>query len=66
MTIQGAIWSFRIAVETWRSAADKAVPAGIVMLHSVRGAKELSDVVASNAHDAVHHRWDLKRILHAR
>jgi hypothetical protein len=66
VAIQGAIWSFRIAVETWRSAVDEAVPAGIVMLHSVRGAMELSDVVASNAHDAVHHRWDLKRILHAR
>jgi hypothetical protein len=62
--LQGALWSFRIAVDTWLNAVHEAVPAGIVMLHSVRGAMELSDVVASNAHDCVHHRWDLTRILH--
>jgi len=65
VALQGATWSFRIAVESWLRAVDEAVPAGIVMLHSVRGAMDLADVVASNAHDAVHHRWDLKRILHA-
>ena len=64
VALQGALWSFRIAVENWLSAVDEAVPAGIVMLHSERGAMELSDVLASNAHDAFHHRWDLTRILH--
>ncbi len=64
VALEGAIWSFRIAVEAWSSAVDEAVPAGVVMLHSVRGAMELSDVVASNAHDAFHHSWDLSRILH--
>jgi len=63
VALQGATWSFRIAVETWRRAVDEAVPAGIVMLHSVRGAMDLSDVVLSNAHDAFHDRWDLTRIL---
>jgi hypothetical protein len=63
--LQGATWSFRIAVESWLSALDEAIPAGVVMLHSERGAMEISDVVASNAHDAFHHRWDLTRILHA-
>jgi hypothetical protein len=66
VALEGAIWSFRIAVENWLSAVDEAVPAAIVMLHSERGAMELSDVVASNAHDAAHHRWDLGRILHHR
>ncbi len=66
VALQGATWSFRIAVENWLSAVNEAVPAGIVMLHSERGAMELSDVVASNAHDAYHHRWDLTRILHNR
>jgi len=64
VALQGATWSFRIAVENWLSAVDEAVPTGIVMLHSERGAMELSDVVASNAHDAFHHRWDVTRILH--
>ncbi len=66
VALQGALWSFRIAVENWLSAVDEAVPAGIVILHSERGAMELSDVLASNAHDASHHRWDLTRILHDR
>ena len=66
VALQGATWSFRIAVENWLIAVDEADPAGVVMLHSERGAMELSDVVASNAHDAFHHRWDLTRILHAR
>jgi hypothetical protein len=66
VALQGATWSLHIAVENWLSAVDEADPAGIVMLHSERGAMELSDVVASNAHDAYHHRWDLTRILHDR
>ena len=66
VALQGGLWSFRIAIENWLSAVDEAVPRGIVMLHSQRGAMELSDVVASNAHDAFHHRWDLSRILHER
>jgi hypothetical protein len=64
IALQGATWSFRIAVANWLAALDEAEPAGVVMLHSVRGAMELPDVVASNAHDAFHHRWDLARMLH--
>jgi hypothetical protein len=66
VALQGATWSFRIAAENWLRAVNEAVPAGIVMLHSERGAMELSDVVASNAHDAFHHHWDVTRILHER
>jgi hypothetical protein len=66
VALQGATWSFRSAITDWLSAVDEAAPAGIVMLHSERGAMELSDVVASNAHDACHHRWDVTRILHER
>ncbi|HEY3843754.1 MAG TPA: hypothetical protein VGL48_10940 [Acidimicrobiales bacterium] len=66
VALQGATWSFRIAVENWLKAVDEANPAEVVLLHSERGAMELSDVVASNAHDAFHHRWDLTRILHRR
>jgi hypothetical protein len=64
IALQGAIWSFRIAVANWLSALEEAEPAEVVMLHSERGAMELADVVASNAHDAFHHRWDMARILH--
>ncbi len=57
VALQGAIWSFGSAVENWFRT--------VVMLHSERGAMDLSDVVASNVHDAYHHRWDVTRILGA-
>jgi hypothetical protein len=64
IALQGVTWSFRIAVASWLAAVEEAEPARVVMLHSERGSMELADVVASNAHDAFHHRWDLARILH--
>ena len=64
IALQGAQWSLRIAVEDWLSAVEEAESARVVMLHSERGAMEIPDVVASNAHDSYHHRWDLTRILH--
>ena len=64
VALQGATWSLRIAVASWLAAVEEADQQGVVMLHSERGAMELCDVVASNAHDAFHHRWDLARILH--
>jgi hypothetical protein len=63
VALEGARWSLRIAVEDWLIAVEEAKPADVVMLHSERGEMELFDVVASNAHDAYHHRWDLTRIL---
>jgi hypothetical protein len=65
IALRGATWSFRISVANWLAAVEEAAPAEIVMLHSERGAMELTDVVASNAHDAFHHCWDLRRILHS-
>ncbi len=66
VALQGATWSLRIAVDDWLTAVVEAESAGVVMLHSERGAMDISDVVASNAHDSHHHRWDLTRILHGR
>lgn len=63
VALKGATWSLRIAVTNWLAVVEEADPAGVVVLHSERGAMELSDVVTSNAHDAFHHRWDLTRIL---
>lgn len=64
VALQGAQWSLRRAVEGWLRAMDDAASANVVMLHSERGAMDLADVVASNAHDSRHHCWDLARILH--
>jgi hypothetical protein len=64
VALLGATWSLHIAVESWLAAVAEADRAGVVVLHSARGAMDLSDVVASNAHDSHHHRWDLTRILY--
>ena len=66
VALEGARWSLRIAVESWLGAVEEADLVGVVMLHADRGAMDVSDVVASNAHDSHHHRWDLTRILHSR
>jgi hypothetical protein len=56
--IQGATWSFRVAVENRVSAVDQADPRRSCHAPLRRGAMEFSDVVVSNAHDAFHHRWE--------
>ncbi len=66
IALPGATWSLRMAVESWLRAVEEADRPGFVVLHSERGAMEISDVVASNVHDSYHHRWDLTRILHDR
>jgi hypothetical protein len=63
VALEGARWSLRIAVGAWLDAVAEAKLAEVVVLHSERGAMELFDVVASNAHDAYHHCWDVTRIL---
>jgi hypothetical protein len=63
VALRGATWSLRIAVTTWLEAVAEADRAEVVVFHSERGVMNLFDVVASNAHDVVHHRWDLGRIL---
>ena len=63
VALEGARWSLRIAVGAWLDAVAEAKLAEVVVRHSERGAMDLFDVVASNAHDAYHHRWDMTRIL---
>jgi hypothetical protein len=63
VALEGAKWSLRSSVESWLTAVEEAKRARVVVLHSERGVMELFDVVASNAHDADHHRLDLTRIL---
>jgi hypothetical protein len=63
VALEGAKWSLRLAIESWLVAVEEARSVGVVILHSERGAMELFDVAASNAHDSQHHRWDISRIL---
>jgi hypothetical protein len=44
-------------------AVDQATAADVVLHHPERGDLTVADVVRSNAHDAFHHGWDIKRSL---
>lgn len=59
--IQAAMWSLTRSVEDWLGAIKASATSGVVLVHPERGEMTLSDVVASNVHDAIHHQWDVKR-----
>lgn len=61
--LQGALWTLRRAVDNWLAAIEEARVAGVVLRHPVRGALSLAEVAGANAHDAVHHAWDLDKTL---
>jgi hypothetical protein len=50
-------------VAGWQHAVGRTVRTGVVLIHPERGPQTLADVVATNAHDAFHHRWDIERSL---
>jgi hypothetical protein len=61
--IQAAMWSLTRSVDDWLSSVEATPSSGVVLAHSVRGELTLSDVVLSNAHDALHHQWDIERTV---
>ena len=61
--IQAALWSLTRSVDDWLSSVESAPSSGVVLVHPVRGELTLSDVVLSNAHDALHHQWDIERTI---
>lgn len=61
-SLLGALWSLERAAGDWLEAVTMA-PAELTMIHPDRGEISLGDIVRSNAHDAVHHVWDIRRSL---
>jgi len=61
--IQAAMWSLTRSVDDWLRSVEVSPDSGVVMVHPVRGELTLSDVVLSNAHDAMHHLWDIERTV---
>jgi hypothetical protein len=59
--VHGALWSLRSAVEEWLAAVAIATRAGVILDHPDRGPQTVTDVVRTNAHDAFHHEWDIRR-----
>ncbi len=61
--LAAALWSLGRSVTDWLDAVDRADSTGVVLIHPDRGGQTLAEVMASNAHDGVHHRWDIERSL---
>lgn len=53
------------AVSAWSDVVPRAVNEGVVLWHARRGEQRPEDVARNNAHDAMHHVWDVRRILRA-
>jgi hypothetical protein len=65
VTLASALWSLGRAIADWMAAIDQAGEADVVLQHPERGDLALADVVRSNAHDAFHHAWDIRRSVAA-
>jgi hypothetical protein len=63
IALTAALWSLDRAVSDWSEAVVLADRAGITLVHPERGVLAVIDVVRSNAHDALHHRWDIERSI---
>jgi hypothetical protein len=61
--VGGAIWQLQQATASWQAAVLLARERGITLEHESRGPQSADDVVRSNAHDAFHHGWDIRRIV---
>jgi hypothetical protein len=53
------------AVAEYLATVAQAPEAGVLLEHPERGELSRSDVLHANAHDAIHHLWDIRRTLEA-
>ncbi len=58
-----AQWSLGRSVDDWCDAVARSPRSGGIMVHPERDELKLTDVVVSNAHDGLHHCWDIETIL---
>jgi Mycothiol maleylpyruvate isomerase N-terminal domain len=65
ISLPGVLWTLRRSTRDWLEAVDLASP-DLTMIHPGRGVIRLDDVVRTNAHDALHHEWDIERSLTTR
>lgn len=64
VSLPGALWTLRRSVRDWLEAIDLAPP-DLAMDHPEFGVVRLDDFIRLNAHDALHHEWDIGRSLRA-
>jgi len=60
-----ALCALASAVSAWSDVVPRAMHQGVVLWHARRGEQRAEDVARNNAHDAMHHVWDVRRILRA-
>lgn len=63
ITKEAAVWSLDRAATAWCEVVPEAIASGVTLWHARRGEQRASDVARNNAHDALHHVWDVRRIL---
>jgi hypothetical protein len=63
IALGAVMWSLGRSVDAWVEAVGRSPRRGTVLVHPERGRLTLGDVVTANAHDAVHHGWDIQRTL---
>ena len=66
--LQAALWSLNRSANDWCITVMEALgrdEAGqpVVLMHPERGQQTLIEIARANCHDAVHHHWDVGRIL---
>ena len=62
LSLRGVLWSLERSTRDWCEAIDLASP-DLEMIHPERGSIRRDDVIRNNAHDAVHHVWDIERSM---
>lgn len=65
LSLPGALWTLERSVRDWIEAV-ASVPHDLEMMHPQRGPIRRDDIIRSNAHDALHHVWDIERSIPAR
>jgi len=63
--LRAATWSLSRAAADWGDVVERSDRVCTVLVHPERGRLQLAEVVRSNAHDAFHHAWDIRRTLGA-
>lgn len=61
--LSGALWSLTDAVNAWLDSVTLARQRDVTLLHASRGIQTVDDVARNNAHDGIHHAWDIQRIV---
>jgi hypothetical protein len=62
LSLPGVLWTLERSTRDWREAVS-LIGLDLEMIHPERGRISRDDIIRNNAHDAVHHVWDIERSL---